>query len=87
MATTATQTATPTAKKPIQPAYLSLLQVCELLGNVGRNTVRDWIRDRGFPAPISVSTKTKLYERRAVLAWMKAQARKAKQAGIKEAAA
>ena len=50
--------------------YLTIEQVAQLFG-INSRTIRDWVRQRRFPAPTQVG-KSKFWSRTKVLAWMNA---------------
>jgi predicted DNA-binding transcriptional regulator AlpA len=45
----------------------ALLEYC---GGIGRTTLHVWRRDKGFPRPIEVSRRLKLFRKAEVDAWL-----------------
>ena len=58
--------------------YLTEGSLCAFLGGkekpLGKSTINDWMKERGFPRPIRLSQTLKLWRVSEVVQWVEAQA-------------
>lgn len=61
-----------------QAGYLNKASLCAFLGGkarpLGKSTINDWIKEKGFPKPIRVSQTLALWRVSDVVQWIEAQA-------------
>lgn len=62
----------------IEAGYLNKSSLCAFLGGttkpLGKTTINDWIRGRGFPKPIRLSQTLALWRVSEVIQWVETQA-------------
>jgi predicted DNA-binding transcriptional regulator AlpA len=62
---------------PAEEQHMAIDEVCTYAGGkakpLHRNTIRDWIRTRGFPEPIKLGPNTARWKRSEIDAWIEAQ--------------
>ena len=64
-------------KPALEERHLAIDEVCTHVGGEKKplhpTTIRDWIKTRGFPKPIPLSSNTARWKRSEVDAWIEAQ--------------
>lgn len=69
---------TATGAGTIEAGYLNKSSLCAFLGGttkpLGKSTINDWIKERGFPKPIRLSQTLALWRASDVIRWIEAQA-------------
>lgn len=62
----------------IEAGYLNKSSLCTFLGGktkpLGKSTINDWIKERGFPKPIRLSQTLALWRVSEVIQWVEARA-------------
>lgn len=70
-------TNTATGAGNIEAGYLNKSSLCAFLGGttkpLGKSTINDWIKERGFPKPIRLSQTLALWRISDVVQWIEAQ--------------
>lgn len=69
---------TATGAGTIEAGYLNKSSLCAFLGGttkpLGKSTINDWIKERGFPKPIRLSQTLALWRVSEVVQWVEARA-------------
>jgi predicted DNA-binding transcriptional regulator AlpA len=67
----------PSPRPVLEERHLAIDEVCTYVGGDAKplhpTTIREWIRTRGFPPPIHLSSNTARWKRSEVDAWIDAQ--------------
>ena len=67
----------PSPRPALEERHLAIDEVCTYVGGEKRplhpTTIRDWVRNRGFPQPIPLSSNTVRWRRSEIDAWLAAQ--------------
>lgn len=54
----------------IPDGYLTKTGLCAFLGGVGKSTISEWVRTRGFPKPIRLSQNLIIWRKSDVNKWV-----------------